>query len=90
MQVLHVNLHHSREASAAVCATMKNCDVALIQEPWNYKGVMRGLKEVGGELIYSRPAQNPRSCILMKKGFPDSAVDASLFWGSQGSKDQNV
>jgi hypothetical protein len=55
---------------------MKNCDVALIQEPWTYKGAIRGLKEVSGELIYSRSTQNPRTCILIKKG---TAADASLF-----------
>jgi len=48
---------------------MKNCDVALIQEPWTYKGAIRGLKEVSGELIYIRSTQNPRTCILIKKGF---------------------
>jgi hypothetical protein len=48
---------------------MKNCDVALIQEPWSYKGEIKGLKEVGGELIYSRSTQNPRTCILVKKDF---------------------
>ena len=48
---------------------MKNCDVALIQEPWTYKGAIKGLKEVSGELIYSRSTQNPRTCILIKKGF---------------------
>ena len=48
---------------------MKSCDVALIQEPWTYKGAIRGLKEVGGEFIYSRSTQNPRACILIKKGF---------------------
>jgi hypothetical protein len=48
---------------------MRNCDVALIQEPWTYKGAIRGLKEVSGELIYSRSTQNPRTCILIKKGF---------------------
>ena len=48
---------------------MKSCDVALIQEPWTYKGAIRVLKEVGGELIYSRSTQNPRACILIKKGF---------------------
>jgi hypothetical protein len=48
---------------------MKNCDVALIQEPWTYKGAIKGLREVSGELIYSRSTQNPRTCILIKKGF---------------------
>jgi hypothetical protein len=67
--VLQVNLHHSRAASATLCIAMKSCDVALIQEPWTYKRAIRGLKEVGGELIYSRSTQNPRVYILIKKGF---------------------
>jgi hypothetical protein len=69
MRVLQINLHHSRAASAALCVAMKNCDVALIQEPWTYKAEIKGLREVGGELIYSRSNQNPRTCILVKKGF---------------------
>jgi hypothetical protein len=48
---------------------MKNCDLALIQEPWTYMGEVKGLKEVSGELIYSRFNQNPRTCILVKKDF---------------------
>jgi len=69
LRVLQVNLHHSRAASAALCVAAKNCDVALIQESWTYKGVIKGLKEAGGELIYSRSIQHPRTCILVKKGF---------------------
>jgi hypothetical protein len=67
MRVVQVNIHHRRAASAALCVAMKSNDVALIHEPWTYKGAIRGLKEVGGELIYSRSAQNPRTCILIKK-----------------------
>ena len=69
MRVLQVNLHHSRAASAALSVAMRNCDVAFIQEPWTYKGEIKGLKEVGGELIYSRSIPHPRTCILVKKGF---------------------
>jgi hypothetical protein len=69
MRVLQVNLHYSRAASATLCVAMKTCDVALIQEPWTCKGVIRGLKEAGGELIYSRSTLTPRTCILIKKGF---------------------
>jgi len=69
MTVLQVNLHHSRVASAALSVAMRNCDVALIQEPWTYKGEIKGLKEVGGELIYSRSILYPRTCILVKKDF---------------------
>jgi hypothetical protein len=48
---------------------MKNCDVALIQEPWTYMGAIKGLREVSRELIYCRSTQNPRTCTLIKKGF---------------------
>jgi hypothetical protein len=48
---------------------MRNCDVALIQEPCTNKGAIKGLHEVGAELIYSRSTQNPRTCILIRKGF---------------------
>jgi hypothetical protein len=54
MRVLQVNLQHSREALAALCVTMRRCDVALIQEPWTYKGKIKGLGEVRAELIYGR------------------------------------
>jgi hypothetical protein len=69
VRVLQVNLHHSRAASAALCIAMKRCDVALIQEPWTFKGAIKGLGKVGGELIYSSSIQKPRTCILVKKGF---------------------
>jgi len=69
MRVLQVNLHHSRAASAALSVAMKDCDVALIQEPWTYKGEIKGLKEVGRELIFNRSIPYSRTCILVKKGF---------------------
>jgi len=67
MTVLQVNLHHNWAASVALSVAMRNCDVALIQEPWTYKGEIKVLKEVDGELIYSRSVQYPRICILVKK-----------------------
>ena len=41
----------------------------LPQEPWTHKEAIKGLKEVSGELIYSRSTQIPRTCILIKKDF---------------------
>jgi hypothetical protein len=65
---------------------MKTCDVALIQEPRIYKGEIKGLREVGGELIYSRSNLNPRTCILVKKKrLSVTAVDAILLQRSHGS-----
>jgi hypothetical protein len=50
-------------ALAALCVEMKRCDVALIQEPWTYKREIKGLREVGGELIYSKFTLYTRTCI---------------------------
>jgi hypothetical protein len=69
MRILQVNLLHSRAASAALSDAMRNCNVALILEPWTHKGEFKGLIEVGGELIYSRPIPYPETCILIKKAF---------------------
>ena len=69
MRVLKLNLHHTKAASTAPCVAMKTCYVALIREPRTYKWVIKSLKEVVGELIYSRSTLNPRTCILIKKGF---------------------
>jgi len=54
-------------ASAALCVAMKNCDIALIHEPWTYKRAIKGIKELSGEPIYSRSTQNTRTCILIMK-----------------------
>jgi hypothetical protein len=59
LRVLQVNLHHSRGASAALCVAMRNCNIALIQEPWTYMGEVKVLKQVGEELMYSRLPINP-------------------------------
>jgi hypothetical protein len=69
MRILQVNFHHSRAASAALCAATKKCDAALIQEPWTYKGEIKGLGEVGEEVIYSKSTLQPRTCNLVRKGF---------------------
>jgi hypothetical protein len=82
--------HYSRAASTALCVATKNCDAALIQVPWTYMAEIKGLKEVGGELIHSRSIQNTRTCILVTKRLSDTAVDALLFQGSHGSKNQNI
>jgi hypothetical protein len=48
---------------------MKKCDAAIIQEPWTYKGEIKGHGKVGEEVIYSKSTLQPRTCILVRKGF---------------------
>jgi hypothetical protein len=40
MEFMQVNLHHSNTAMAVLCQQLAKgmADVALIQEPWIYKG----------------------------------------------------
>jgi hypothetical protein len=38
---------------------MKNSDVALIQEPWTYKGTNKGLREVSGKTFIVDPLRTP-------------------------------
>ena len=69
MRVVQINLHRSRAASAALCRAMESLDIALIQEPWTNKQVIRGLGSVEGTLIYDRSSDRPRTAILVKKNF---------------------
>jgi hypothetical protein len=40
--------------------------IALIQEPWVYKGKVRGLTNSGGTLNTVEPGMNSRSCIYIR------------------------
>lgn len=50
----------------ALAVAMREHDVALIQEPWIYKGKVMGLGDIGGKLIYSTSPNGPRTCIIVK------------------------
>jgi hypothetical protein len=41
-------------------------DIALIQEPWIYRGLIRGLTNLGGTVFSVVPGGNVRSCIFVK------------------------
>lgn len=68
LKILQANLRHSRAASAVLTLRMRDFDVALVQEPWVSKGKIMGLGGIGGELIYNRTSEHPRTCIIVKKG----------------------
>jgi hypothetical protein len=41
-------------------------DIALIHEPWVYKGQVRGLTNSGGTIYAVAPGKNSRSCIYIR------------------------
>jgi hypothetical protein len=63
IKFLQINLHHSKAATAALCQRLAegNADVALIQEPWLYKGQVRGLTKIGWTVYSAMPEGNVRS-----------------------------
>ncbi|PNF13587.1 hypothetical protein B7P43_G18191 [Cryptotermes secundus] len=68
MRFLQINLHHSKAATAALCQQLAEgkTDIALIQEPWLYKGRTRGLNNTG-ETVYSvAPSNNVRPCVYIR------------------------
>jgi ribonuclease HI len=72
VRFLQVNLQHSKAASAALCEFINNkhIDVALIQEPWVYKGGVCGLGSINCQLLAARLGdQSPRASILIKNEF---------------------
>jgi hypothetical protein len=68
LKFLQINLHHSKAATAALCQQLAEgkADVALIQEPWLYKGRIRGLTNTGGTVYSAAPENNARSCIYVR------------------------
>jgi len=59
-----INLHHSKAASASACRMllgMGQTSICLIQEPYFYKGKIRGLNEAG-RVYTSSSGDKPRAC----------------------------
>ena len=69
IEILQINLHHSKGASANLCAGLKKMQtaVALIQEPWVYRERVRGLSFTGGSCVYNAQREKPRAAIVVTK-----------------------
>jgi hypothetical protein len=67
IQFLQINLHHNKAATATLCQQLaeRKVDIALIQEPWLYKGQIRGLTNTGGTVYSVAPGNNAKSCIYI-------------------------
>ncbi|PNF17226.1 hypothetical protein B7P43_G05220 [Cryptotermes secundus] len=53
---------------AALCQQLAEgkADIALIQEPWLYKGQIRGLTNTGGTVYSVVPSNDARSCVYIR------------------------
>jgi hypothetical protein len=68
IEFFQINLHHSKAAMATLCQQLAQgkADVALIHEPWLYKGQIRGLTNIGGTVYSAAPENNAKSCIYVR------------------------
>ncbi|PNF33518.1 hypothetical protein B7P43_G17647 [Cryptotermes secundus] len=68
MKFLQINLHHNKAATAALCQQLAEgkADIALIQEPWLYKGRIKGLNHTGGTLYSVAQSNNAGSCVYIR------------------------
>ncbi|XP_029669296.1 uncharacterized protein LOC115239096 [Formica exsecta] len=67
MGFTQINLHHSRGASAVLARSMAvvHTGICLMQEPWVYRGCIRGIA-VCGRLFKSPTESSPRAAIAVK------------------------
>lgn len=68
--LVQINLHHSKAASANLCQVLfgkGHTGICLIQEPYAYKGRIRGVNEVGNLFVNTNSGENPRACIITLK-----------------------
>ncbi|XP_050312879.1 uncharacterized protein LOC126747944 [Anthonomus grandis grandis] len=77
-RLIQINLHHCKAATAALqkCIADNNIQIALTQEPYTYRGQIRGLGNLNGRLV-SDPKEGPnlRSCIFIRKD-----IEATPLW----------
>lgn len=84
LKCLQVNLHHAKAASDVLCRkfTTDLLDICFIQEPWVNSGVIKGLSNSQGKLIYNNKTTRPRAAIFVRNNlnyFPISEfIDGDL------------
>ncbi|XP_050324506.1 uncharacterized protein LOC126755829 [Bactrocera neohumeralis] len=68
MEIAEVNLHHAAAASAVITSrlTAEKLGALLIQEPWVYKGEIKGLKTEANKVIWDLSSERPRTCIVVR------------------------
>ncbi|XP_046142185.1 uncharacterized protein LOC123987908 [Osmia bicornis bicornis] len=67
IQIMQINLHHSKSASAILARSLAvmHTGIALVQEPWLVHKAIRGLGGCGN-IYHVRSEEKPRTCIIVK------------------------
>jgi hypothetical protein len=62
MKFMQISLHHIKAATMVLCQQLAEgmADVALIQEPWIYRGQIRGITNSGRTIFSAAPEGNIR------------------------------
>ena len=68
IEVAQVNLHHATAASAVIASRFlsDNLGILLIQEPWVFRGEVRGLNTKASKVIWDLSSERPRSCVVVR------------------------
>ncbi|XP_039969052.1 uncharacterized protein LOC120780882 [Bactrocera tryoni] len=68
IEIAQVNLHHAAAASAVIASRFmaEKLGALLIQEPWIYKGEIKGLKTEANKVIWDLSSERPRTCIVVR------------------------
>jgi hypothetical protein len=68
IKFIQINLHHTKRATANLCQQLaeEKEGIALIQEPWIYRGQIRGLTNSWGAIYSAAPGNIARSCIHVR------------------------
>ena len=69
IRILQCNLHHYREviSNLSQTAVEGGLDVALIQEPWQYKGRVKGVQNVVGYCMTLPVKRSELAYLSLKK-----------------------
>ncbi|XP_011299810.1 uncharacterized protein [Fopius arisanus] len=68
IEIVQINLHHSKSASAVLCKTLAGVQtaIALIQEPWFVNGEVKGQGGCGRIFHSNTQGKKVRTCVLVK------------------------
>ncbi len=68
LEVLQINLHQCKAACHILSKRLQKVQayICLIQEPWFFKGQLRGINSVDSQLVYHRGGIRPRAAVFIK------------------------